>query len=140
MDPTPSPEPATGVALRTPQPQKAPESVVSPIAASVFPTDPMSATAPITQIKGSPPKPDAALPKICSTCESRYPLDFLVCPRDATPLTVEGQAGVDPLVGKILGEAYQILRPVGEGGMGGVYAAKHLPLKDPPFRAKVLPP
>ncbi len=109
----------------------------------------MSSTAPLT----STPRPShnslsdlignvdpATLPKICSTCQSRYPLDFLVCPRDATPLTVEGKDGVDPLIGKVLGEAYQILRLVGEGGMGRVYEARHLRLKDRRFAIKVLHP
>jgi serine/threonine protein kinase len=81
-----------------------------------------------------------ALPKLCTTCQSRYPLDFLVCPRDATPLTVEGASGVDPLIGKVLGEAYQIIRLVGEGGMGRVYEARHLRLKDRRFAIKVLHP
>jgi len=114
--------------VKTPAPQPAP---VSPIAASVFP-DAMSETAPVSSAA------QAALPKICSTCQSRYPLDFLVCPRDATPLTVEGKEGIDPLIGKVLGEAYQVTRLVGEGGMGRVYEARHLRLKDRRFAIKVL--
>jgi len=116
-----TPEPSTGVVKTS---QTSPTSPTSPIAASVFP-DPMSETTP-------------ALPKICSTCQSRYPLDFLVCPRDATPLTVEGKEGIDPLIGKVLGEAYQVTRLVGEGGMGRVYEARHLRLKDRRFAIKVL--
>ncbi len=81
-----------------------------------------------------------ATPKICTTCHNRYQEDFLVCPRDATPLVLEGQEGVDRLVGKILGDAYQILRVVGEGGMGRVYEARHLRLRDRRFAIKVLHP
>ena len=146
----PTPEPTTGVARKTPAQLTAPQptSAVSPIAASVFP-DAMSQTAPLPP-SFAQPRPSAAslsgvaadpsLPKICSTCQSRYPLDFLVCPRDATPLTVEGKEGVDPLIGKVLGEAYQIVRLVGEGGMGRVYEARHLRLKERRFAIKVLHP
>ncbi|HEX7600655.1 MAG TPA: serine/threonine-protein kinase [Polyangiaceae bacterium] len=87
----------------------------------------------------SPPPADAALPKVCSTCQNHYPEDFLGCPRDATPLPMEGQEG-DPLVGKVLGDAYQVLRVVGEGGMGRVYEARHLRLRDRRFAVKVLHP
>jgi serine/threonine protein kinase len=150
-EPSPTPEPTTGV-LKTPQPQPAP-SRVSPIAASILPpekSDPMSSTAPLSPQPLPPPRTssgslpgsqqDPSLPKVCSTCQGRYPLDFLVCPRDATPLAVEGADGVDPLVGKVLGEAYQITRLVGEGGMGRVYEAKHLRLKQRRFAVKVLHP
>ena len=87
----------------------------------------------------SPPPADASLPKVCSSCQNHYPADFLVCPRDATPLQMEGQEG-DPLVGKVLGDAYQVLRVVGEGGMGRVYEARHLRLHDRRFAVKVLHP
>jgi serine/threonine-protein kinase len=63
-----------------------------------------------------------------------------VCPRDATPLTVEGVEGIDPLIGKVLGETYQVVRLVGEGGMGRVYEAKHLRLNERRFAVKVLHP
>src|SRR4051812_5378809 len=41
----------------------------------------------------------ALLTRRCTACNERYPADFLVCPRDATPLTDEAGADVDPLVG-----------------------------------------
>ncbi|HVH47362.1 MAG TPA: serine/threonine-protein kinase, partial [Labilithrix sp.] len=67
--------------------------------------------------------------------------DFLVCPRDATPLSDEtGEHQVDPLIGKLLGETYQIVRVVGEGGMGRVYEARHLRLKERRFAVKCLHP
>ncbi|HSQ65983.1 MAG TPA: serine/threonine-protein kinase, partial [Polyangiaceae bacterium] len=113
-------------------------------AASVWPEPTTSAapfkSAPRSSIASFSDVDPANLPKICTTCQSRYPLDFLVCPRDATPLTVEGASGVDPLLGKVLGEAYQIVRLVGEGGMGRVYEARHLRLKDRRFAIKVLHP
>ena len=56
------------------------------------------------------------------------------------PSRSRGAEGVDPLVGKVLGEAYQITRLVGEGGMGRVYEARHLRLKQRRFAVKVLHP
>jgi hypothetical protein len=77
------------------------------------------------------------LPRVCSTCQTRYPADFLVCPRDATPLE-DLEAGEDPLLGRLLGDSYQVVRLVGEGGMGRVYEARHLRLRDRRFAVKVL--
>src|SRR4051812_20168769 len=63
--------------------------------------------------------PVVALTRRCSSCSELYPSDFLVCPRDATPLVdAEEAAGTDPLIGVLLGETYQIVRTIGEGGMG----------------------
>ncbi len=83
--------------------------------------------------------PKADLPKVCALCGGRYPEDFRVCPRDATPLesTVMGD---DPFLGKVLGETYEIARLVGEGGMGRVYEARHLRLPDRRFAVKVMHP
>jgi serine/threonine protein kinase len=88
---------------------------------------------------GSPAVSHSALPKVCPLCGSRYPQDFRVCPRDATPLE-NTEEGEDPLLGKVLGETYEIARLVGEGGMGKVYEARHLRLKDRRFAVKVLHP
>jgi serine/threonine protein kinase len=83
--------------------------------------------------------PDVPLTRRCTACETRYPADFLVCPRDASPLVDELADGVaDPLLSKLLGETYQIIRVVGEGGMGRVYEARHLRLKERRFAVKVL--
>lgn len=82
---------------------------------------------------------DVPLTRRCTSCSALYPTDFLVCPRDATPLAdiATGEA-VDPLVGKLLGETYQIVRVVGEGGMGRIYEARHLRLKERRFAVKTL--
>ncbi len=86
----------------------------------------------------STPAP-VALTRRCTTCDERYPGDFLVCPRDATPLADEtGEHLVDPLLGKLLGETYQIVRVIGEGGMGRVYEARHLRLKQRRYAVKTL--
>jgi serine/threonine protein kinase len=101
-------------------------------------------TAPSAQREGSSANlgfaPDVPLTRRCTACETRYPADFLVCPRDASPLVDEaiGPADTDPLIGKLLGETYQIIRVVGEGGMGKVYEARHLRLKERRFAVKTL--
>jgi serine/threonine protein kinase len=87
---------------------------------------------------GSAPA-EAAKTRRCGSCGELYPEDFLVCPRDATPLVAETpDATADPLVGTLLGETYQIVRVVGEGGMGRVYEARHLRLKERRFAVKCL--
>jgi serine/threonine-protein kinase len=83
---------------------------------------------------------DVPLTRRCTACDTRYPADFLICPRDASPLSndsVEG-AAADPLLGRLLGDTYQIVRVVGEGGMGRVYEARHLRLKERRFAVKTL--
>ncbi len=82
----------------------------------------------------------APLTRRCTSCNELYPDDFLVCPRDATPLAAaEGaDAADDPLVGSLIGETYQIVRIIGEGGMGRVYEARHLRLKERRFAVKCL--
>jgi len=100
---------------------------------------PVSPVAPPVSVGGAPgvAPVGVALPRVCSTCQTRYPADFLVCPRDATPLE-DLVAGEDPLLGRLLGDSYQVVRLVGEGGMGRVYEARHLRLRDRRFAVKVL--
>lgn len=121
-----SPEPPSGVSATVP--------------AAASPPPPPTASSPGAQSPAPPSTstPDALQPRHCSTCQNRYPADFLICPRDGTPLELDGEAGTDPLLGKVLGDAYQVTRVVGEGGMGRVYEARHLRLKDRRFAVKVL--
>lgn len=94
---------------------------------------------PAPEAVSSPEPPKVPLTRRCTTCDERYPGDFLVCPRDATPLADEtGEHLVDPLLGKLLGETYQIVRVIGEGGMGRVYEARHLRLKQRRYAVKTL--
>ncbi len=82
---------------------------------------------------------DRPLTRQCASCGALYPEDFLVCPRDATPLAAaEIEEDRDPLVGALIGETYQIVRAIGEGGMGRVYEARHLRLKERRFAVKCL--
>ena len=80
----------------------------------------------------------AELTRRCTACNERYPADFLVCPRDATPLVSDDEAAADPRIGALLGDTYQIVRTIGEGGMGRVYEARHLRLKERRFAVKAL--
>lgn len=60
----------------------------------------------------------------CGTCGERFPPDYLVCPRDATPLGVAADPN-DPLLGVVLAGSYRITRLLGKGGMGRLYEAEH---------------
>src|SRR5689334_12656070 len=80
------------------------------------------------------------MPKACPKCQARYPADFKVCPRDAQPLIDAPDDGTDPLLGTTLGDAYQVVRMVGEGGMGKVYEARHTRLSNKRFAVKMLHP
>jgi serine/threonine-protein kinase len=71
-------------------------------------------------------------------CGERYPADFRHCPRDATRLEEATAPDTDPLLGTVLGDTYQILRVIGEGGMGRVYEASHTRLVSKRLAIKVL--
>jgi serine/threonine protein kinase len=75
--------------------------------------------------------------KRCPSCSQRYPNDFRVCPRDATVLE-SAPEDEDPLLGTVLGDSYEVLRVIGEGGMGRVYEARHQRLSNKRFAIKVL--
>ena len=62
----------------------------------------------------------------CPTCGSRYPGEFALCPRDATPRTEQQKSSDDPLIGAVLGRTYRITRVLGQGGMAKLYEAEHL--------------
>ena len=98
---------------------------------------PPSSSALLAARSGSMP---GSMPKACPTCQARYPADFKVCPRDASPLVDATDDGTDPLLGTTLGDAYQIVRMVGEGGMGRVYEARHTRLGNKRFAVKMLHP
>jgi eukaryotic-like serine/threonine-protein kinase len=73
----------------------------------------------------------------CPACNHRYPADFAVCPRDATPRPAQLAAAVDPLIGEVLGRTYRIARVLGEGGMARLYEAEHLRI-DARYAVKVI--
>jgi hypothetical protein len=75
--------------------------------------------------------------RLCPTCGEHYPDDFLVCPRDATTLRSTAEPG-DPWIGRVLADTYQITEQLGEGGMGRIFAARHLRLQGRRVAVKVL--
>jgi serine/threonine-protein kinase len=75
--------------------------------------------------------------RACPTCGTKYPADFLVCPRDATTLRSASQPS-DPWIGRVLADTYQIIRQLGEGGMGRIFEARHLRIRDRLVAVKVL--
>src|SRR4051812_29670241 len=70
--------------------------------------------------------------KQCPSCSQRYPNDFRVCPRDATVLE-SAPEDEDPLIGTVLGDSYEVVRVIGEGGMGRIYEARHQRLSNKRF-------
>jgi serine/threonine protein kinase len=78
------------------------------------------------------------LPLVCPICDQRYPADFKVCPRDAAKLEDAAGEGQDPLIGSVVGDAFRIVRPIGEGGTARVYEARHVRLSSKRFAVKVL--
>jgi len=75
----------------------------------------------------------------CPACDRRFPAAFKVCPHDATPLE-DTPDDEDPMLGAVLGGSYEIIRMVGEGGMGRVYEARHQRLTTKRFAVKMLHP
>ena len=85
----------------------------------------------------APAVASAATEWTCPACNHRYPADFAVCPRDATPRPAQLAAAVDPLIGEVLGRTYRIVRVLGEGGMARLYEAEHLRI-DARYAVKVI--
>ncbi len=59
-----------------------------------------------------------------------------MCPQDASVL--DDAEENDPLIGAVLGGSYQVVRLLGEGGMGRVYEARHMRLPGKRFAVKLL--
>ena len=100
---------------------------------------PQPAALPEPEIRTVMPSSASLNSRRCPTCEGRFPADFRVCPRDAIPLE-DAPEGEDPLLGQVLAESYEVMRVLGEGGMGRVYEARHTRLTGKRFAVKLLYP
>ena len=58
----------------------------------------------------------------CPACNKSYAEGVATCPDDGTKL-VRFKAQVDPLIGRILDERFEVRARIGRGGMGTVYRA-----------------
>lgn len=102
-------------------------------------------SAPLVTARGSQPSLSEGLPeglpnsRRCPACDRRFPAAFRVCPHDATPLE-DAPDDEDPMIGSVLGGSYEVIRTVGEGGMGRVYEARHQRLPSRRFAVKMLHP
>ncbi|HEY5926833.1 MAG TPA: protein kinase [Kofleriaceae bacterium] len=64
----------------------------------------------------------------CVGCKHSYADSALFCPNCGTPKAREAING-DSLVGKVLGERFQVIELLGQGGSGTIYRAEHVTLR-----------
>jgi serine/threonine protein kinase len=64
----------------------------------------------------------------CAGCKHSYADTALYCPNCGTPKAREPITG-DSLVGRVLGERFQVLEQIGQGASGTIYRAEHVTLR-----------
>lgn len=64
--------------------------------------------------------------RYCTTCQGRFPVEVLQCPKDSTLLATVGEF----VPGKIIREKYEVQECIGSGGMAVVYRARHVAFKE----------
>jgi serine/threonine protein kinase len=77
--------------------------------------------------------------RVCPVCRAQYPPGANFCPNDGQALedADDQQVEDDRFVGMLLDERYKIEARIGQGGMGMVYAARHVVI-DKPVAIKIL--
>ena len=75
--------------------------------------------------------------KTCPTCQSTYPDDFSLCPRDGAPLTAQ-TTETEAQLAAGLSRRFHIIRRLGQGGMGTVFLAEQIGVGNRPVALKVL--
>jgi serine/threonine-protein kinase len=76
--------------------------------------------------------------KRCPECGTGFGMEAAFCPFDGIALTASTWDPTrDPLSGTVIDQRYEVIAPLGEGGMGTVYRVRHVTL-DRMFAMKVL--
>src|SRR5258706_3388182 len=65
----------------------------------------------------------------CAGCKHAYAENALFCPNCGRPKLRDASGVVDPLLGKLLGERFQVQELIGQGGSGTIYRAEHVTLR-----------
>jgi serine/threonine protein kinase len=65
----------------------------------------------------------------CDGCKHAYAENALFCPNCGRPKLRETAVALDPLLGKLLGERFQVQELIGQGGSGTIYRAEHVTLR-----------
>jgi eukaryotic-like serine/threonine-protein kinase len=66
--------------------------------------------------------------KLCLACNRQYVTDLSHCPDDDTQLVNLGRDETQQWIGKIVNEKYEIIEPVGKGGLGTVFKVRQIRL------------